>query len=171
MLIFFKRQCFRIESVFQSLFLQKFYTLIYGPASPLKYIIIFGLVSVLTELCKRFFTYKSVKVYYSTSEKTVYIASRFESRKFAITDLKNIRLESNVDLLKLHPLLTSFSSNMDFTTSFHKVLRLSLLGESLYLTVKEPDKWKEIFEEGQTFEENQKDTLNVLPFYHKKNIP
>lgn len=144
--------------------------LIYGPISPLKYFIIFGLVAALTELSKRFFAYISVKVYYSKFEETIYIASRLASRKFPIADIKKIQLESTVDLLKLHPLLTLFTSNSDFTTSFYKVLRFSLPGETLYLTAKEPEKWKEIFEMGQTVEENTKEVLKVLPFYHKKNV-
>lgn len=140
---------------------------VYGPESPLKFLIIFGLVSVATELCKRFFAYKSANVYYSRSDEILYIVSRFEARKFPLSDVEQLRLESTVDLLRLHPLLTLFTSNTDFTTSFHQVLRLSLPGETIYLTVTEPEKWKETFE---AMRPSAAEPIKVLPFYHKKNL-
>lgn len=140
---------------------------VYGPESPLKFLIIFGLVSVATELCKRFFAYKRANVYYSRSDEILYIVSRFEARKFPLSDVEQLRLESTVDLLRLHPLLTLFTSNTDFTTSFHQVLRLSLPGETIYLTVTEPEKWKETFEAMRPL---AAEPIKVLPFYHKKNL-
>ncbi len=144
---------------------------IFGPElSPLKYIIIFGLVSTLTEIIKRIGGYATVKVYYAKEENQLYLTSIFESRKIPIEDLEELRLETNVDLLKLHPLLTMFSSNADFTTSFQRVLRLSVPGETIYITIHEPEKWKRIFVEMIKVEEMGVEPHKVLPFWHRKNI-
>jgi Zn-dependent protease with chaperone function len=140
---------------------------LYGPVSPLDYIIVFGVVSAMTELAKRFFAYKTVKVYYSDADETIYILSKLEARKFPISEVEQLQIESTVDLLRLHPLFTLFTSHTDFTTSFYRVLRISVPGETLYLTVKEPEKWKERFAVGHVYE---KEVRKVLPFYHKKNL-
>ncbi|WP_042357664.1 M56 family metallopeptidase [Bacillus rubiinfantis] len=139
----------------------------YGPESPLKLLIIFGLVSAVTELIKRFFAYKSVKVFYSSPDESMYIVSPFAARKFPVSDLEQVHIESTVDVLKLHPLLTMFTSNLDFTTSFARVLRLSLPGETVFLTVTQPETWKEKFGIDQASDAN---IIKVYPFYHKKNL-
>ncbi len=144
---------------------------IFGPEySPLKYIIVFGLVSTFTEVIKRIGSYATVKIFFDLEGKQLYLTSRFESRKIPIDDLEEVKLETNVDMLKLHPLFTMFSSNTDLTTNFQKVLRLSLPGETIYLTILEPEKWKRTFEEMTKFEEIVKEPQIVLPFWHRKNV-
>nr|WP_309098833.1 M56 family metallopeptidase [Fredinandcohnia onubensis] len=144
---------------------------IFGPEySPLKYIIVFGLVSTFTEVIKRIGSYATVKIFFDIEEKQLYLTSRFESRKIPIEDLEEVKLETTVDLLKLHPLFTMFSSNTDLTTNFQKVLRLSVPGETIYLTILEPEKWKRLFEEMTKVEESVKEPQIVLPFWHRKNL-
>ncbi|THE11238.1 peptidase [Bacillus timonensis] len=143
----------------------------FGPEySLLKYMIVFGFVSTATEVIKRIGIYTTVKVFYDNDEKYLYLTSRFESRKIPIEDVEEVKLETNVDLLKLHSLLTMFSSNADFTTSFQKVLRVSVPGETMYMTIHEPEKWKKAFEEWMKVEEKEKELQQVLPFWHRKNM-
>ncbi|MCC3355551.1 M56 family metallopeptidase [Bacillus sp. REN16] len=144
---------------------------IFGPEySLLKYIIVFGLVSTGTEVIKRIGIYATVNVFYDKEEKQLYLVSYFESRKIPIEDLEDVKLETNVDLLKLHPLLTMFSSNADFTTSFRTVLRLYMPGETVYITIREAEKWKSIIDEKINVEEKVMELNEVLPFWHRKNI-
>lgn len=144
---------------------------IFGPEySPLKYIIVFGLVSTFTEVIKRIGSYATVKIFFDIEEKQLYLTSRFETRKIPIEDLEEVKIETNVDLLKLHPLFTMFSSNTDLTTNFQKVLRLSVPGETIYLTILEPEKWKRTFERMTKVEKSVKEPQIVLPFWHRKNL-
>ncbi|MCY9089744.1 M56 family metallopeptidase [Bacillus mojavensis] len=144
---------------------------IYGPdTSVLKYVILFGFISGGAALVKRILNFLSVKVFYSSSLETWHISSRYETRTYPLSDLKDIRLESTADLLKLHPLLTMYSSRLDMTTSFQQVIRLSLPGETLYLTVKEPKKWKVILGEFLESENKEETVIAVLPLYHRKNV-
>ncbi|MEC1752362.1 M56 family metallopeptidase [Bacillus mojavensis] len=144
---------------------------IYGPdTSVLKYVILFGFISGGAALVKRILNFLSVKVFYSSSLETWHISSRYETRTYPLSDLKDSRLESTADLLKLHPLLTMYSSRLDMTTSFQQVIRLSLPGETLYLTVKEPEKWKAILGEFLDTENKEETVIAVLPLYHRKNV-
>ncbi|WP_339234856.1 M56 family metallopeptidase [Bacillus sp. FSL K6-1012] len=144
---------------------------IYGPdTSVLKYVILFGFISGGAALVKRILNFLSVKVFYSSSLETWHISSRYESRTYPLSDLKDIRLESTADLLKLHPLLTMYSSRLDMTTSFQQVIRLSLPGETLFLTVKDPEKWKAILGEFLDSETKEETVITVLPIYHRKNV-
>ncbi|WOC56740.1 M56 family metallopeptidase [Bacillus halotolerans] len=144
---------------------------IYGPdTSVLKYVILFGFISGGAALVKRILNFLSVKVFYSSSLETWHISSRYESRTYPLSDLKDIRLESTADLLKLHPLLTMYSSRLDMTTSFQQVIRLSLPGETLFLTVKDPEKWKAILGEFLDSETKEETVIAVLPIYHRKNV-
>jgi Zn-dependent protease with chaperone function len=144
---------------------------IYGPdTSVLKYVILFGFISGGAALVKRILNFLSVKVFYSSSLETWHISSRYETRTYPLSDLKDIRLESTADLLKLHPLLTMYSSRLDMTTSFQQVIRLSLPGETLYLTVKEPEKWKATLGEFLESENKEETVIAVLPLYHRKNV-
>ncbi|WP_339281656.1 M56 family metallopeptidase [Paenibacillus sp. FSL H8-0282] len=148
-----------------------FLYLIYGPEnSPLKYLIVYGLLIAITEMIKRLVIYFTTSLYFSKQQGNLYIISRLDSRKFSIKDIQEITIESTVDLLKLHPYLTLFTSNTDFTTSFNKVLRLQLPGETIYLTIKETEKWKTELGTGTKFENTIENELYILPFYHKRNI-
>ncbi|XRJ10083.1 M56 family metallopeptidase [Bacillus subtilis] len=144
---------------------------IYGPdTSPLKYVILLGMISGGGALVKRILNVFSVKVFYSAALEKLHISSHYETRTYPLSDLKNIQLESTADLLKLHPLLTMYSSRLDLTTSFQQVIKLSLPGETLFLTVKEPQKWKTILQEYTDAENNVDNVISVLPFYHRKNV-
>lgn len=63
-----------------------------------------------------------------------------------------------------------YSSRLDLTTSFQQVIKLSLPGETLFLTVKEPQKWKTILQEYTDAKNNVDNVISVLPFYHRKNV-
>lgn len=63
-----------------------------------------------------------------------------------------------------------YSSRLDLTTSFQQVIKLSLPGETLFLTVKEPQKWKTILQEYTDAENDVDNVISVLPFYHRKNV-
>ncbi|MCI4137492.1 M56 family metallopeptidase [Bacillus vallismortis] len=144
---------------------------IYGPdSSPLKYVILLGVISGGGALVKRIWNVFSVNVLYSASLEKLHISSRYETRTYPLTDLKDIQLESTADLLKLHPLLTMYSSRLDLTTSFQQVMKLSLPGETVFLTVKEPQRWKAILREYTDSENNEDTVISVLPFYHRKNV-
>lgn len=144
---------------------------IYGPdTSPLKYVILLGMISGGGALVKRILNVFSVKVFYSATLEKLHISSHYETRTYPLSDLKDIQLESTADLLKLHPLLTMYSSRLDLTTSFQQVIKLSLPGETLFLTVKEPQKWKTILQEYTDAENNVDNVISVLPFYHRKNV-
>ncbi|QIW81899.1 M56 family metallopeptidase [Bacillus tequilensis] len=144
---------------------------IFGPdPSPLKYVILFGMISGGGALVKRILNVFSVTVLYSASLNKLHISSRYENRTYPLSDLKDIQLESTADLLKLHPLLTMYSSRLDLTTSFQQVIKLSLPGETLFLTVKEPQRWKAILQEYTDSENNEDTVISVLPFYHRKNV-
>ncbi|QUL52299.1 M48 family metalloprotease [Paenibacillus tritici] len=145
--------------------------LIYGPEySLLKYFIVYGMLIAITEMIKRFVTYFTTRLYYSKQQGNLYILSRLASRKFSIQDIQETTIESTVDLLKLHPYLTLFTSNTDFTTSFNKVLRLLLPGETIYLTIQETEQWKAVLEAETKSESTIENEVFVLPFYHKRNI-
>ena len=119
--------------------------LIYGPdTSPLKIFLVFGLVTMSEEMIKRYLNFRSVRVFFVHESDTLYILSWTESKKLPLVDMKDIRVESSTDILKLHPMLTLFSSNSDFTTSVQETLRLSFPGNSIYLTIEETWKWKSI---------------------------
>lgn len=144
---------------------------IYGPdPSALKYVILFGMISGGGALVKRILNVFSVTVLYSAPLEKLHISSRYETRTYPLSDLKDIQLESTADLLKLHPLLTMYSSRLDLTTSFQQVIKLSLPGETLFLTVKEPQRWKAILREYTDAEINVDNVVSVLPFYHRKNV-
>ena len=145
--------------------------LIFGPnPSALNFIILIGLFIAIPELIKRTFTYLTVKVY--CAEEKLYIFSYLESREILYEDMSQLQIESRVDILKLHPLLTLFSSNSDFTTSLQRALSIRLPGEAIYLTVKNLDQdfafiKERMVSDGQA---TLAEVVDVLPFYHWKNI-
>ncbi|MCY8169875.1 M56 family metallopeptidase [Bacillus inaquosorum] len=144
---------------------------IYGPdPSALKYVILFGIISGGGALVKRILNVFSVNVLYSASLEKLHISSRYATRTYPLSDLKDVQLESTADLLRLHPLLTMYSSRLDLTTSFQQVIKLSLPSETLFLTVKEPQRWKAILREYTDSENNEDTVISVLPFYHRKNV-
>lgn len=144
--------------------------LLFGPeASILKLVIVFAVLNTAPELLKRWFMYQSVKVFVSNNH--LFIVSRFESRKLPFVEMKQLQLESNVDLLKLHPLLTLFTSSSDFTTGVGQVLHLHFHGEAVYLTVAQPERWYDFMKEKMPpLQDDNKKQVHILPFYHRKNL-
>ncbi|WP_273123212.1 M56 family metallopeptidase [Bacillus weihaiensis] len=140
-----------------------------GPnESPLKYLIIISLVSAGSEIYKRIYTFYDLHVYIDREHDRLYFLSRYQTREVDLHDCEFSQIESSADLLKLHPYLTLFTTNTDFTTSFTSTLRLSLPGETIYFTVENIQKWSVFFK--QYNPANRKETIEVLPFYHVKNI-
>ena len=145
--------------------------LIYGPdASVLKFFILYGMVSAVAEMVKRIVTFVQVKVCYAAEEENLYILSPLKARKFPLKDIKEVETESSPDVLKLHPFLTLFTTNSDFTTGMGKVIKLSFPGEMVFSTIKETEKWQTVFRSYLPIEQTEAETLAVLPFYHRKNI-
>ncbi|QTM99031.1 M48 family metalloprotease [Sediminibacillus dalangtanensis] len=145
--------------------------LLYGPKeSPFHFFIVFGMFPSLTILIKRFADWKNIRIYYAEKEQVLYIISWFHARKYPLHDVELIGVESAVDILKLHPYFTLFTSRVDLTTSMQKVLRIQFPGESVYMTVHQTEYWRKrmtLFTSDVT-EKNEK--VTVLPFYHRKNI-
>ncbi|RDW15065.1 M56 family metallopeptidase [Oceanobacillus chungangensis] len=145
--------------------------LIYGPEySLLNYVIVFGMLTAITEMIKRIITYNTTRIYLSKELESLYILSRLDSRIYPLEDIEKITIETGVDLLKLHPYLTLFTTNTDFTTSFDKVLRLQMPGETVYLTIKETETLKAEVEPESQIADAIEEKVTILPLYHKKNI-
>ncbi|SDL86927.1 M56 family metallopeptidase [Sediminibacillus halophilus] len=145
--------------------------LFYGPKeSPLHFVIVFGMFPSLSMLVKRVIDWKKVRFYYGEAEQKLYIISWFHARTYTLQDAESVAVESAVDLLKLHPYFTLFTSRVDFTTSMQRVLRIQFPGESVYMTVEQAEQWQKRltnFTANQTGDDQE---LVVLPFYHRKNI-
>ncbi|SDJ79938.1 M56 family metallopeptidase [Sediminibacillus albus] len=145
--------------------------LLFGPeTSPLKLIIAFGMLSAVTIMIKRLATYQGIRIYYSDANGCLYLLSRLNARKFPVKDLESMRIESTVDILKLHPFFTLFTANSDFTTSFQQVLRLQFPGEAVYLTIDETEQWRTRLAGHMTEGKQTEERVEVLPFYHRNNI-
>ncbi|KHF41157.1 hypothetical protein LQ50_05185 [Halalkalibacter okhensis] len=155
------------------IFLGAIMFLLYGPeeGSVMKFLIMIGFATMIPELIKRIVSFLTVRAFYGEENEYLYVVTPFESRKYPLADIEHLSIESSVDLLKLHPLLTLFSSNTDFTTSFRHVLSLRFPGETSYLTVKDSSKWYDLFQsKRETNETLLEQHVSVLPFYHKSNL-
>ncbi|WP_186576690.1 M56 family metallopeptidase [Aquibacillus kalidii] len=144
--------------------------LIYGPtSSPLKFIIAYGMVSAISEIVKRTITFASINVYYNHEKDSLLIVSPLNSRQLPLEDLQTVTEESSVDILRLHPYFTLFSSTADFTTSLDKVLKLQFSGETIHLTFKDTIKWRTVFDQYLS-DPVELEEITILPFYHRKNL-
>lgn len=139
----------------------------------LKYVILIGFMFVIPEVIKRTFTYFTVSVSYSDTK--LYIVSRYDAREIPFDDIEDVQLLTNVDILKLHPLLTFLSTRSDFTTSLGQTITIRLPSEEVFLTVAQPETLYYFIEKKRVLNEEEatidtKEPLQVLPFYHWKNI-
>lgn len=106
----------------------------------MKFLIVVMLIGVSVQMIERIGNYLSTRLYWLSNEDKIVILSSFQSWELPMKDLKEIRVESTPDLLKLHPLFTMLSSNQDYTNSFRQVLKLSFPGEYIYITPNEVEK-------------------------------
>ena len=134
----------------------------------MKFLIVVMLIGVSVQMIERIGNYQSTRLYWLSNEERIIILSSFQSRELPLKDLKEIRVESTPDLLKLHPLFTILSSNQDYTNSFRQVLKLSFPGEYIYISPNEVEKWRFTF--GAYVKEDNQAVLNVYPFWHPKVI-
>ena len=133
----------------------------------LKFIIIFGLIAVLTQMVERVGNFFTTELYWFPDEERLIILSVFQSRDFPMDDLKEVKRESAPDLLHIHPLFTFLSANQDYTSSFQAVLKLSFPGENIYLTPDGIARWENVFRTYIT-EAEDKQVKKVLPLWHPK---
>ncbi|KGA96809.1 peptidase [Alkalihalobacillus alcalophilus ATCC 27647 = CGMCC 1.3604] len=141
---------------------------LFGPeASPLKLLVILVIIHSVIETVKQFLNHVSTKVYQS-KENELFILSSIEARKYPLEKLEGLQVESGVDLLKLHPLLTIFSKSLDFITGNGKVLKLDFPGETVYLSPKDLSFFNPFIPKAskKAIEEEK----HVLPFYHHSNL-
>lgn len=124
-----------------------FLFLVYAPMNyvVIKFFIGLMFLHVLAQMIERAGNFYSTRLYWLPEEERLLIISIFQSRDFPLQDLREIGLETSPDLLKLHPLFTFLSSNMDFTRSFNPVLKLAFPGENVYLTPNDVQKWQQLF--------------------------
>ncbi|MCP1158911.1 M56 family metallopeptidase [Bacillus infantis] len=153
-----------------AVFLGAILFLIFGPeASPLKVFLLFGLIAAWAELGKRVIVFVTLRIYFSEENNMLFIVSKLDCRELPLYALKEYREEEAADILRLHPLLTLFTSNSDFTTSLGQVQRLGSANETIYLNIADTDRLKEMiscYPECQT----GKEAAAVLPLYHWKNL-
>lgn len=139
------------------------------PYSFLSVIIPFYLLTIIVNLIKRVVLFFTTQCYYNPEKQCVYIVSRAAPRELPIKDLKHVHTESKPDVLKLHPLFLVFSTRLDYTTNRGRVLCLTFPGEQYYLTLQDPEVWKERLAAHQHWE-READERNVLPFWEPKRL-
>ncbi|WP_413379424.1 M56 family metallopeptidase [Alkalihalobacillus sp. 1P02AB] len=141
---------------------------LFGPEpSPLKLLVILVMIHSVTETVKQFLNHISTKIYQS-KENELFILSSIDARKYPLEKLEGLQVESRVDLLKLHPLLTVFSKSLDFVTGNGKVLKLDFPGESVYLSPKDCSLFNHFVPKASKIA--LKKEKQVLPFYHHSNF-
>lgn len=133
--------------------------------SLMKFIVILAFIFVFEKTLERISNYMSTKMYWLPKTEKLVILSRFQSREYPIADLKAVETESSPDILKLHPLFTFLSSNLDFTRSNQAVLKLSFPGEYVYLTPNQIEQWVSILEKFAP-ESPEHTEKKVLPLWH-----
>lgn len=125
---------------------------------------------MICQLLKKAVLYRNLEVYFSKETNCIYILSNITAKRYPLSELSEAKLESNVDVLKLFPLFTMFSTNEDFTTSMGKTLKLVFSGETVYFNAKNTS-WLTTIESREEKElPSEIAQVEVLPFYHKKNI-
>ncbi len=145
--------------------------LLFGPETyaVIKLFIGFMLISIVVQSIIRLGNFGTTSIYFIPKDERIVIVSRFQSRDYPLHDVKDVTVETSVDLLKLHPMFSFLSSNLDFTQSFQKVLKLTFPGEILYLTPIEVEKWNHqlrAFLPTANLQEEKK----VLPLWHSSNL-
>lgn len=133
--------------------------------SLMKFLIMLAFIYVLVKTVERISNFLSTKMYWLKDADKLIVLSFFQSREYPLSDLKAVETESSPDILKLHPLFTFLSSNLDFTCSNQAVLKLSFPGEYVYLTPNQIDQWVSILKKfvPESLEQPEK---KVLPIWH-----
>lgn len=135
----------------------------------IKFLIILSLITITIQLIARLGNYLTTTIYWLPEAERLVIISLFESRDFPVRDLEKITIESQPDILRLHPLFTFLAQIQDYTTSTGPVLRLDIPGEHIYYSPKDPQKWHNIFSQFIAIEASEK-LKEVVPFWHPSNI-
>lgn len=131
----------------------------------LKFFIVMAIIPVLIKTIERISIFSSTRLFWIPEEEKLMILTRFQPREFPLKDLKRLESESSPDLLRLHPMFTFLSSNVDVTASFQPVLKLSFPGEHIFMTPDEIGKWSNEF---RSFvpEISDKPLKEILPLWH-----
>jgi Zn-dependent protease with chaperone function len=144
--------------------------LVYGPeTSPLKVFLLFGLIAAGVELGKRVIVFVTLRIYFSEEKGIIFFMSKLECRQLPLSAVKEFKEEEGADILRLHPLLTLFTSNSDFTTSPGRVQRIGAGNETIYFNLADADRVKETISRCPACESGIKAEA-VLPFFHRKNL-
>jgi len=135
----------------------------------IKFIISISLITVVIQLISRLGNYLTTTIYWLPEAERLIIVSIFESRDFPITDLEQMSVESQPDILRLHPMFTFLAQIEDYTTSTGPVLRLDFPGEHIYFSPKDPLYWQKTFAPYMPKEVSEQ-LKEVVPFWHPSNI-
>ena len=130
-----------------------------------KFVILLAFIFVLVKTLERISNFFTTKMYWLKDAEKLIVLSFFQSREYPLSDLKAVETESSPDILKLHPLFTFLSSNLDFTRSNQAVLKLSFPGEYVYLTPNQIEQWVSILEKFAP-ESPEHTEKKVLPLWH-----
>lgn len=135
----------------------------------IKFFISITLMTAFIQLIGRLGNYLTTTIYYMPEAERLMIVSLFESRSFPLEDLKKVTVESQPDILKLHPMFTFLAQLEDYTTSTGPVIRLDFPGEHIYFSPEDPSYWREVF--GSYLPESTEEPLKeVVPMWHPKNL-
>lgn len=130
-----------------------------------KFVILLAFIFVLVKTLERISNFFTTKMYWLKDAEKLIVLSFFQSREYPLSDLKAVETESSPDILKLHPLFTFLSSNLDFTCSNQAVLKLSFPGEYVYLTPSQIEQWVSILKKFAP-ESPEHTAKKVLPIWH-----
>lgn len=147
---------------------------IFNPNPIISLILLFGLFQLILEMIKRIIVFTSLRVYYEEELNSLYVLTVFDVKKYPLAEATEIEIHSRVDVLRLFPLFTMFNSTADFTTEMGRTVKISFLGEKVFINI--PENQLEIIDRDSSEIGEQKestDAINekeVLPFYHRKNL-
>ncbi|WP_121615302.1 M56 family metallopeptidase [Virgibacillus halodenitrificans] len=99
----------------------------------LKFFIGIYFILTITQFISRVTNYVTAELYFLPEQNRLIIMSALEPRDLPLEEVQEVRRETGPDLLRLHPLFTFMSENVDYTISFNSVLRLSFPGETIYI--------------------------------------
>lgn len=131
----------------------------------LKVLVIFMMISVTLQTAERVGDFSAARLYWLPEEERLIVLSRFQPRDFPLCELKEAAVWPSVDLLRLHPLFTLFSSYQDYTRSFGQTLKLSFPGETVYLAPDDAVYWHRLLAAFASHRAGGKEN-KVLPLWH-----
>ncbi|MCG1029086.1 hypothetical protein J5S49_12355 [Virgibacillus halodenitrificans] len=99
----------------------------------LKFFIGIYFILTITQFISRVTNYVTAELYFLPEQNRLIIMSALEPRDLPLEEVQEVRRETGPDLLRLHPMFTFMSENIDYTISFNSVLRLSFPGETIYI--------------------------------------